>query len=120
VRPSVVLADDHREVATALVRLLKSDFDVVAVVRNGHTLIESVEQLTPDAVVTDINLEGSDGLSAVREIRNRFPVLPIVVISGSVDPGPRRHGVLPRSIRVPVQAATSLRSLLHRLLESAP
>jgi CheY-like chemotaxis protein len=86
VRPSVVLADDHREVATALVRLLKSDFDVVAVVRNGHTLIESVEQLTPDAVVTDINLEGSDGLSAVREIRNRFPVLPIVVISGSVDP----------------------------------
>jgi CheY-like chemotaxis protein len=109
-------------VATALVRLLKSDFDVVAVVRNGHNLIESVEQLKPDAIVTDINLEGSDGLSAVRQIRSRFPALPIVVISGSVDPAHEdrafSHGA--SGYLCKIQAATSLRSLLHRLLESKP
>jgi DNA-binding NarL/FixJ family response regulator len=84
--PTLVLAEDHPLVSAALVRLLREHFSVVEVVVEGQALIDRVDTLRPDLIVTDISLEGMDGLSATRAIRRRHPSIPIVVITAQLDP----------------------------------
>lgn len=38
-----------------------------------------------DAVVTDINMPGTDGAQLIAQVRARFPELPIVAISGAAE-----------------------------------
>ena len=84
-KPVLVLAEDDARVARALVRLLQESFRVTDVVTDGETLIARVDQVRPDVVVTDVWLDGMDGLSATTAIRRQVSI-PIVVITGSDEP----------------------------------
>jgi CheY-like chemotaxis protein len=84
-RPTLLLAEDHPDVAQALSRLLGEDFDVVAVVPDGEGLIALAHQLQPTVIVADVGLEGLDGISATIEIRRRSPAVTIVLITASDD-----------------------------------
>ncbi len=53
------MAEDNDAVAEAVVRVLRGHFDVVGVVTDGRTLIERVDQLQPDLIVSDVGLKGS-------------------------------------------------------------
>lgn len=80
-RTKVLLADDHVVVAKGLEALLKDTFDLVGVVHDGRALIEAVETLRPDVVVTDISMPLLNGLDAVRQIRTRRPDVKVVVLT---------------------------------------
>jgi DNA-binding NarL/FixJ family response regulator len=67
-------------------RILEERFDVIAVVAEGHTLVELASQLEPDAIVADVRLEGLDRISASRQIRQKCAVTPIVLMPGDEDP----------------------------------
>jgi DNA-binding NarL/FixJ family response regulator len=77
-RPRVLLADDHLMVAEALKSLLAADFDLVAVVEDGHAMVEAANRLRPDVVVADVampHLNGIDALVRLRQDGNRVPVV---------------------------------------------
>lgn len=117
-RPRLLLAEDNPSVAAALVRLLSVDFDVVCVVSDGGALIERTQQFLPDVVVTDVMLDELDGLSATRAIRRRDLSLPIVVITGHVDPA-MRHAALAAgasAFLAKMEVGHSLVGLLQSLL----
>lgn len=80
-RTKVLLADDHVVVAKGLEALLKDTFDLVGVVHDGRALLEAVETLRPDVVVTDISMPLLNGLDAVRQIRTRRPDVKVVVLT---------------------------------------
>jgi DNA-binding NarL/FixJ family response regulator len=80
-RTKVLLADDHVVVAKGLEALLKDTFDLVGVVHDGRALLEAVETLQPDVVVTDISMPLLNGLDAVRQIRTRRPDVKVVVLT---------------------------------------
>jgi DNA-binding NarL/FixJ family response regulator len=80
-RTKVLLADDHAVVAQGLEALLKDSFDLVGVVHDGRALLEAVETLQPDVVVTDISMPLLNGLDAVRQMRARRPALKVVVLT---------------------------------------
>jgi DNA-binding NarL/FixJ family response regulator len=82
-RKHVVLADDHDLVRVGIQALLEllPDVDVVAEVSSGQELLAVLERVTPDLVITDINMPGVDGLTAVEKIRARHPGLSILVLS---------------------------------------
>jgi DNA-binding NarL/FixJ family response regulator len=77
----VLLADDHAVVARGLESLLKKSFDLVAVVHDGHALVDAAEKFRPDVIVTDISMPGLNGLDAIRQIRARRPGMKIVVLT---------------------------------------
>lgn len=43
--------------------------------------LAKIEQLTPDVAVIDISLKDSNGIDLVRELRQRRPALPLLVLS---------------------------------------
>lgn len=79
----VVLADDQ-DLMRAAIRALLNDMagvQVLAEVRNGQELLDLLEHVHPDLVITDLNMPGVDGIAAVTQIRARYPRLRVIVLS---------------------------------------
>ena len=91
-RPRVLLAEDHAPIAAQLRALLEQDFDVVATVGDGRSLLATAETMHPDAVVTDIAMPGLDGLAATSALRDRHADIPVVLVTIHDDPEVMRAG----------------------------
>ncbi|MBK6009085.1 response regulator transcription factor [Ramlibacter ginsenosidimutans] len=79
----VVLADDHDLVRSGIRALLSTveGVQVIAEARNGNELLQLLESVKPDVVMTDISMPGMDGITAISEIHNRFPDVKVIVLS---------------------------------------
>ena len=80
-RPRVLLADDHPAVVKDLCAVLEREFDVLATVEDGATLVPTFDALAPDVVVTDIGMPGLDGIAAAGEILRKNPAARIVFVT---------------------------------------
>jgi DNA-binding NarL/FixJ family response regulator len=79
----VVLADDHDLVRSGIKALLSTvdGVEVIAEARNGNELLQLLETVKPDVVMTDISMPGMDGITAIAEIHGRYPEVRVVVLS---------------------------------------
>jgi DNA-binding NarL/FixJ family response regulator len=80
-RPRLVLADDHRETAEQLRKLLQPHFEVVEVVEDGRGLVAAAAQFSPDAIVADLSMPFLDGIEAASLILGRDPAARIVLVT---------------------------------------
>ena len=86
----VVLAEDnkvYREGVRAVIEF-GGEFEVVGAVDRADALLECVDQLEPDAVITDIRMPPThhmEGIEAAHEIRRRHPHIGILVLSQHAD-----------------------------------
>ena len=85
-RPRVLLADDHPRVADEMRRLLEPEFDVVAVVGDGHALLREAEAKNPDVIVSDIVMPGLDGIAATAALIARRPGSRVILVTVHEDP----------------------------------
>jgi DNA-binding NarL/FixJ family response regulator len=88
----VVVAEDNLLVREGVVRLLESsgDVSVVAAVGTAEELLDAVERLGPDAVLTDIRMppgHSTEGIRAAHALRASFPGVGVVVLSQHADAG---------------------------------
>lgn len=67
------------------IEYLDSAFRVVAVAENGGQALERIDEEEPQVVFTDISMPVMDGLELSRLIRNRYPGMLVVIISGYSD-----------------------------------
>jgi DNA-binding NarL/FixJ family response regulator len=84
-RPRVLLADDHAQTAELLRTLLRTEFDVIALVEDGGALVSAAEQLSPDAIVADISMPILGGIEAAEFICRRDPDARIVLVTVHTD-----------------------------------
>lgn len=78
-----ILIVEDAAVDRALARELleeSGEFEVTAV-ENGKQAIEAIEHGQPDLVVTDLIMPEMSGLELVEEARDRFPLLPIILMT---------------------------------------
>lgn len=85
-RPRLVLADDHKIVLEGLRSLLEPDFELVATVADGESLVKAAEELRPDVVVADISMPRLNGIEAARQIQKLDPAPRIVFLTMHPDP----------------------------------
>jgi two-component system nitrogen regulation response regulator GlnG len=81
----VLIIDDEEAVCWALQRALAREghsADVAASAEQGLALADGRR---PDAVVLDVRLPGMDGLTALGQFRERFPGVPVVVVTAFGD-----------------------------------
>jgi DNA-binding NarL/FixJ family response regulator len=85
-RPRVLLADDHRMIREAFVRLLEPDCEVVGAVADGRALLDAAPDLRPDIVVLDIAMPLLNGLDAARHLKRQMPQVKVIFLTVSEDP----------------------------------
>jgi DNA-binding NarL/FixJ family response regulator len=85
----VVVADDDVLLREGLASLLESSgFEIVGQAGDGRELVALVREHIPDLVLVDIRMpptHTTEGLEAARVIREDFPDIGVVVLSGFVD-----------------------------------
>ena len=83
VKVTVLLAEDHALVRRGFRRLLEDDaaIEVVGEASDGEEAIKLAEQLKPRVLMMDCAMPGTNGLAAIRTIRERSPQTAIVMLS---------------------------------------
>jgi DNA-binding NarL/FixJ family response regulator len=82
----VLLADDHDTILADVRALLDPEFDVVASVRDGNSLLLAAESLKPDIIVADISMPHMSGIEAAWKIIEGNPDSRIVFLTMHNDP----------------------------------
>ncbi len=79
----VLIVDDHQIVREGLKRILHqaSDIDEVSEAENARQLLDVLETQHWDVVILDINMPGKSGLDVLKEIKHRYPKLPVLILS---------------------------------------
>jgi DNA-binding NarL/FixJ family response regulator len=79
----ILLVDDQDLLRQGLASLLalEEDLAIVGEARNGHDAIEQATQLQPDVILMDVRMPVCDGVTATREIHQRFPWMRILVLT---------------------------------------
>ncbi len=83
----VLVVDDLPVVRDFLTHILDNDprIEVIGTASNGKEAIAAVREKKPDVVTMDVHMPIMDGFQATRIIMETAP-LPIIIVSGSVDP----------------------------------
>jgi len=84
--PRAILADDHTLVAEAFCGLVAQQFEVVAMVADGHALIAAATTLKPDVIVVDIAMPLLNGLEACRQLKQKMPSVKFIFVTMNEDP----------------------------------
>lgn len=82
----VLLADEHRCVAEGLAGLLAKRTDSVQLVHNGEALMLAALSGEVDLIITDIAMSPFSALHALRRLRRRGCLVPVIVLSTHGEP----------------------------------
>ena len=84
----VLIIDDEEDIRDALQMVLQSAGYHVWTASNGNEGIELQRSNPVDVIITDIIMPEKDGVSTIRELRQEFPGIRIIAISGGggIDP----------------------------------
>lgn len=79
----ILIADDHAIVREGLRALIsgKPDMELVGEAADGDQAIAQARSLWPDMILMDLRMPRTDGLAAIRQIRQENPQARIVVLS---------------------------------------
>jgi len=84
----VVIVDDEPDFIELFHILLEdaSDISIVGEASNGTSGIELVKTLSPDAIITDMNMPDMTGLDVIRVVAERYPCTKSILVSGYMEP----------------------------------
>jgi len=79
----IVLAEDHKILREGLKSILSSEdaLDVVGEAEDGLQAIRCVENCHPDLLLMDLSMPKMDGISAIKEIKSRFPETKVLALT---------------------------------------
>ncbi len=80
----VAIVDDHSIFLEGMLSVLKTepDIEIVGKGANAEDAVRLAREFLPDIIFLDISMPG-DGLNAAREIVEKFPVVKIIILTGS-------------------------------------
>ncbi len=89
-KASLLLVDDDPDLLRLLaIRLKANGYDVTAV-ENGQRALASIGASRPDLVLTDLRMDGMDGMALFQEIQASYPGLPVIILTA--------HGTIPDAV----------------------
>src|SRR5205085_3786146 len=85
VKPHILFVDDEPPVREMLsLYFRKRNFDVTTAVTIKEAM-SALEKVRYDAAILDINLAGENGLELLRDVRQKYEKLPVVMFSAMGD-----------------------------------
>ncbi len=82
-KKKIIIVDDHPIFRLGLAELInqEDDLEVCGSAESETEAWVVIEQLKPDLIIADITLKEGDGINLVKDAGNRYPELPILVLS---------------------------------------
>ena len=79
----ILIVDDHPIVRQGLVQMLghEPDMEACGEAESAAEALKAIAAATPDAAIVDLSLKDSSGLELLKDIRVRYPRLPVLVLS---------------------------------------
>ncbi len=78
----ILLVEDDDLVAAGLTALLEMEGMAVLVISRGLHVVDAVKSFQPDALILDLTLPDVNGIEVFRELRRRWPALPVLFSTG--------------------------------------
>src|ERR687891_208694 len=76
----ILIVDDEEPIHYAFRRILPEDATVVSAL-SGEEALAKLADGPPDLVIMDVKMAGMSGLATLQQIRERYPRLPIVIMT---------------------------------------
>src|SRR6185436_5497870 len=87
---SLLLVDDDPDLLRLLSIRLKANGYQVTAVDSGQRALATIAASRPDLVLTDLRMEGMDGMALFREIQASYSGLPVIILTA--------HGTIPDAV----------------------
>ena len=80
---NVLIADDHALIREGLKKTLSDepDMKLIGEATNVVELFKALERLAVNIVLLDISMPGESGLDALKELRQKYPHIPVLILS---------------------------------------
>jgi len=88
--PNILLVDDDKGLLQLIAMRLSASGYAVTAVESGEAALASLEVTRPQLVVTDLRMDGIDGLALVDAIHRKAPGIPVVILTA--------HGTIPDAV----------------------
>jgi two-component system response regulator GlrR len=88
--PAVVLVDDDKDLLQLIAMRLTAAGYAVTAVESGEAALAAVSVARPQVVVTDLRMQGMDGMALFDAIHRDSPSLPVVILTA--------HGTIPEAV----------------------
>jgi DNA-binding NarL/FixJ family response regulator len=82
-KAKIIVVDDHPIVRQGLVQMIghEPDMEVCGEAEAAADALKVIAASGPDAAIVDLSLKGSSGMELLKDIRVRYPKLPVLVLS---------------------------------------
>lgn len=84
----LLIVDDEEEVRKGIIQKIdwgKYNFEIAGEAENGREALDIIEESVPDAVITDITMPMMDGLELAAIIRESYPTIKTIILTGFDD-----------------------------------
>ena len=87
---SVILVDDDKDLLQLIAMRLSASGYAVTAVESGEAALAALSVSRPQVVVTDLRMQGMDGMALFDAIHRDSPSLPVVILTA--------HGTIPEAV----------------------
>ena len=118
---TVWVVDDERSIRWVLDKALSKEGLEVRCFEDGESLLSQIKFTIPNAIVSDIRMQGMGGLELLRQIKTEFPDLPVIIMTAhsaldsavsSIQGGAFEY--IPKPFEIDEAVAVVKRALLHQ------
>ncbi len=78
----LMLVDDEERFLTTTQKLLNKKGYEVSIASSGIEALEILEKKIIHVVVLDVKMPGMDGIETLKEIKSRFPLVEVIMLTG--------------------------------------
>ena len=85
VQNHVWIIDDDDSIRWVLQKALEGAGFIVTSFDNANTILQRLQQESPDAIITDVRMPGIDGLELLSHLSTDHPDLPVIIMTAHTD-----------------------------------